>query len=105
MRKLGIGEYSRKARGMTITMPKDGYPRGFVRVSGADEGRTHNLLDATEALSQLSYCPQNQLRRSILALESYTVSLVSPTGPGKVLPRYFSSSIGAARLVGFPHTQ
>lgn len=58
MRKLGIGEYSRKARGMTITMPKDGYPRGFVRVSGADEGRTHNLLDATEALSQLSYRPQ-----------------------------------------------
>ena len=25
--------------------------------SGADETRTHNLLDATEALSQLSYCP------------------------------------------------
>lgn len=68
MRKLGIGEYSRKARGMTITMPKDGYPRGFVRVSGADEGRTHNLLDATEALSQLSYCPMNQVGDGNFAL-------------------------------------
>ena len=25
---------------------------------GADGTRTHNLLDATEALSQLSYCPK-----------------------------------------------
>ncbi len=41
-----------KARGM----PSRGLHRGRGR--GADEIRTHNLLDATEALSQLSYCPQ-----------------------------------------------
>ena len=33
-------------------------PRGpCVLSSGVDEDRTHNLLDATEALSQLSYHP------------------------------------------------
>ena len=32
-------------------------PEGRGARNGADEIRTHNLLDATEALSQLSYCP------------------------------------------------
>jgi hypothetical protein len=32
-------------------------PRRSCSFSGVDEDRTHNLLDATEALSQLSYHP------------------------------------------------
>jgi len=32
--------------------------RALLRLSGVDEDRTHNLLDATEALSQLSYHPK-----------------------------------------------
>ena len=39
--------------------PKQTTPReqGRLRSYGVDEDRTHNLLDATEALSQLSYHP------------------------------------------------
>ena len=48
--------------------PLGGGLRGRVpgtRFSGVDEDRTHNLLDATEALFQLSYHPSGRTRQSI----------------------------------------
>ena len=48
--------------------PRCGGLRGRVpgtRFSGVDEDRTHNLLDATEALFQLSYHPSGRTNQSI----------------------------------------
>jgi len=48
--------------------PRCGGLRGRVpgtRFSGVDEDRTHNLLDATEALFQLSYHPSGRTKQSI----------------------------------------
>ncbi len=48
--------------------PRGGGLRGRVpgtRFSGVDEDRTHNLLDATEALFQLSYHPSGRTKQSI----------------------------------------
>ena len=48
--------------------PRGGGLRGRVpgtRFSGVDEDRTHNLLDATEALFQLSYHPSGRANQSI----------------------------------------
>gem|GEM_PF-3696292 len=43
-----------KAHDLKQTTPRE---QGRLRSYGVDEDRTHNLLDATEALSQLSYHP------------------------------------------------
>ena len=46
-----------RSQDTVVQMKDDPTEIGLKTRNGADETRTHNLLDATEALSQLSYCP------------------------------------------------
>jgi hypothetical protein len=44
-------------------------------LSGADRGRTDDLLVANEALSQLSYSPEGSKRQSNQRMEPYAITL------------------------------